>query len=300
MRKKNQLLGYFLLGSTFCTGQVKYWAADMQLFPLNSSKTSRITLALGAGISTPSGDAGTKITAAGIADLWVNAYLPFGPNKSKINKRVSIGLYAGLGYGSGYGNGGVKHLRGINIAGQRAAPVLTVKGKGGLQHTIVSTAIGIQAKIRVSGFWVSPILSVGYLQLNHQRKEVEQSAVITNAGSKDTAIRFTMFVQHSAKNAGLSFLPGIRMGYEAGRLNFWAEGQYTNGPIVKRDGSILIPGGPGKPITGYYTLSQAEQGKLQYMEGRAVKYKSRGIRLGAGFKLKKHGGKPRSKCKCAG
>jgi hypothetical protein len=300
MRKKNQLLGYFLFGSTLCMGQVKHWAVDMQLFPLDSSKANRITIAVGAGVSTPSKSTGTKVTAVSLAELWVNAYLPFGPNKNIMNKRVSVGLYAGLGYGLGYGNGGVNNLQGINITGQRAAPVLAVKSSGGLQHKIISTAIGIQAKIRVSRFLFSPILSVGYLQLNQQKKEVEQFTVISNAGGKDTAIRFTMFAQQSAKGAGLSFLPGLRMGYAMGRLDFWAEGQYTSGPIVKRDEAVFVPQGPVKPTTGYYTLSQIQQGKLQYTQGRAAKYQSRSIRLGVSLKLPRYGGKPRKKCTCAG
>ncbi len=300
MRKKNQLLGYFLFGSTLCMGQVKYWATDMQLFPLDSSKANRIAVAVGAGVSTPAKHAGTKVNAAGMAELWVNAYLPFGPHKNIMNKRVSVGLYAGFGYGLGYGNSGVKNLQGINITGQRAAPILTVKSMRDPQHSIVSAAIGIQSKIRVSRFLFSPILSVGYLQLNQPKKEVEQSSVISNPGRQDTAISFTMFVQHSSKNAGFSFLPGLRMGYVMGRFDFWTEGQYTYGPIVKRGEEVLVPHGPVKPATGYYTLSQIQQGKLQYKEGEATKYQSWGIKLGASLTLLKYGGKPRTKCKCGG
>jgi hypothetical protein len=299
MKRKNQLLGYLLLGSTVCMGQGNYWASNMQLYPMKSSKAIDMEVSVSGGFSTPRREKRPSINAVSTTSFWANVYLPTTTRKGFSRESSSVGFYVGFGHGMGYGNYNVKNFRGISISGQLQAPLLVAKGSGGLRSTIFSTAIGIQGNIYVGRLLLSPIVSGGFLQLRQQKLEVEQTTTVQgSAAGQDTAIRFNLFVQDKSENAGMAFLPKLRLGYTVGRLGFWAEGQYSNGPIVRRPVAIFVPQGPANPPTGGYTLNQIRQGRVVSVEGEAAKYQSWGISLGASWRIPRFGSKPRPKCTC--
>jgi hypothetical protein len=298
MKKQYQLFNCFLLASTMCTAQIKYWASGMRLYPLDSCKRGNIQLSIGVGTSTPTRATKASLNALPTRDLLANVYLPMQVNKPRKHNRFDYGIHLGFTYAVGYGKYGVNNIQPYSINTEIQRPSLVARATGNTGHVIFRAEVGQQFNVRFRNFLISPIISWGFVRLQQGAFEIEQTTLARNAAGLDTTVRFKRYAVGETKKAGMGFFPKLRLNYFMGRLGIWAAGQYTLGPTVNRDVTVFIPQGAANPVTGSYTLNQIRLGNTAGIERERYNYQSWGIGLGLTWKIPQRCAKPRSNCGC--
>jgi hypothetical protein len=166
MNKYYQLTGVALFASSLCMGQAKYWANNMQLLPVDSSKVHRIQLSVGAGIISQSRSTRAALNAVTTATGGVSVYLSLGEKSVYKPIQSEIGMYIGFSYGQGIGGINTSTQRNIGIAGQRQLPQLLTSRLGKPRNLLLSFEVGTQYNIGIGKLLISPIVTAGFVRLH--------------------------------------------------------------------------------------------------------------------------------------
>ena len=124
---------------------------------------------------------------------------------------------------------------------------------------------------------VSPIFLVGYMSLTQNAFSATQTTVID-----DNTSNYNLLSQTQTKTNGLALISKLRLQYFLNRrIGFWAETNYTMGPIIKNTVNTFIPQGT-PDNNGQYEFDQLQNGTTK-TEIRQTKFGSFGVHVGVMF-----------------
>ena len=272
---------FTILAGLLSTISVCGQTGEIIAVPLGQTRPT-VMITLGTGISIPNTDSKNNAYLINSPVMTADVFIPLiiTPKEGVNNIKHSFGFNAGSTiYFGGSANPSTPLPSPYNVTEQTSTDVTyngTTKSSG---FNIVA---GPQMNFHFGNhFYISPILSAGYLSIT--QKEIQ--AVQTTSFNGETFM-FNLTSTSETKISGFAFSPKIRLNYMFTRsIGAWIESSYTMGPKIKTNTTVLIPEGEADE-TGNYTISQLQNATYMQKETVSIAYRALGVNVGLVYEFR--------------
>lgn len=235
-------------------------------------------LNIGGGISSPNSAFKNQNNTGNFTDISIGVYVPILEYGGATGGVITFGFNAGAAYFMGNKDYGTGNYAAYKIMGNTNDAASVAKGTGSPKQPGFKTEAGVQANFSFGKITVSPILNGSYFNFKQKEFSVTQTGSV-NGQTKE----LNLYNQKATKTNGFAFIPKLRLSYFAGKVGFFAEGNYTAGPGVTTTTTVFKPNGTAN-ADGFYSIDQMLTGKFETADTKK-NFNAFGINVGISLPL---------------